>query len=471
MRGFGTGMAIALALLAASAGADPDRADRALSGVAVGEGTFTDQKMQEVVVPYRANPPEQSLEPEEFEDGIRTIRESNTTTGRMLRSTEDSVTLRPKVEIDAQGPLFDDANYAHENAGKIFGDIFTSRNPVCEPVGLPASRMIDQFCESLPRRKTRTCDLVRKIRVDRTDTYRCDKRARRYIKVCDRRTSYSCQKTKPFNTCLRNNIRVANAASSWRDDTLIIDMPPLPPDYSTGGGHLRKADIRIKVSDHLRLSEAILTWVEANGAIQVIADGTILGTWGGARQAGFGRPGAHCPSHDSSAKLAAATILNTCTPHGGPPVRASFAALTNGDLTAESNYTQSGSTSPDWDTGGGPSPFTMIERYGQWEMAGGEEASEEVYRCYEKWPKPGESCHLFSNVTAMAPFGQNVLRFLTLREAESLNPETPKHWVATDLQLRVAYANKTSNGGAKVGIAFKGSCCDSFERLDEEVCK
>ncbi|WP_158972267.1 hypothetical protein [Chachezhania sediminis] len=471
----GTDILAVLAFCLPAAGgtvvADTARVDQALSGVGGLEGQiFTPETMKEVVVPYRENPAERDLKPERFEEEIEEIRQGDTSTGRMLRATEDSVASRPVIEIDGQGPLFDDANAAHENAGKIFGHIFQSQDPTCTPVGLPVSRIIDQFCETSPRRKTKTCDLIRKIWVDRTDTYRCDRRAKDYIKVCNRRTSYSCHQRKPFATCLKNNIRVGNAKESWDGTTLVIDVPPLPASSAERSGYLRKTNVTIALSDHVRLSEARLSRVEANGAIQVIAEGTILGTWGGTAKGSFGGAGAWCPTSDTSAKLVAATVENSCN-IVGKPWRTAMAVLSNGDLSAESNFTQATGSSPDWEIGDGPSPYEMIEAEGRWETSGGDEASEPVFRCRPHSPNPHASCHLFSDVTDSGYAGRNVLRFLSLTQVPSLNPEEAKTWAETPLQIRVAYDNATSGASSRLRIDLQGECCDSFDREDREECK
>ena len=463
-------MVIVAAVMAGAAAADQARVDRALGGVGLGEGMFTDDKMKSVVVPYRANPPEQNLKPEQFDESIRDIRQSDTKTGRMLRATEDSAEVRPKVDIDGQGPLFDDANYAHENAGKIFGDIFTSEDPTCEPSALPSSRIIDQFCESFPKRRTRRCRIERKIWVDRTDTYRCDKRARKYVKVCEKETSYSCEKPKKLENCLARHITVAGASHHWREDRLVIEWEGLPPSPAGSVGHLRKVNFELKVSDHVRLSEAVLRRIEANGVLQVIGNGEILGTFGGVGYPSFARPGAHCPADNTSAKLVAATLRWNCS-WPSPATATPVAVLTNGPLTAESNYSQASGSFPDWDMPGGPSPYDMEINYGRWEDGGGEEASEQVYRCYQRYPNPAESCHLYATLNDLGYQGWNVLRFMNVNERDSLNPETDSKWASTAFQARIAYDGASSGAAGRLELSFKGACCDAFKRNDDELCE
>ena len=144
----------ALVSLHAGPGFAQGAVDRALSaGSAVGgpEALMQESVIDDYVLPYEtATPEEGGLSHVQFEDEVNEVREKDDAQGRALRSTEDGYAVRPDVDVDAQGPLFDDANWAHENADDVAGHYFSSETGTCETVALPVTEITDQFCSASP---------------------------------------------------------------------------------------------------------------------------------------------------------------------------------------------------------------------------------------------------------------------------------------------------------------------------------
>ena len=260
------------------------RVDKNLSAVGDISSTFTEGKVEEVVVPYKtSSPPESSLNHTQFADEIRDIRNSKSTQGRLLRATEDSAIVRPKAKIDAQGGLFDDADWAHKNANTVAGKYFTGKTGSCQTPNLPVTQKTDKFCESKPARKTKTCTLTRQIWVDRTDHYRCDKRASTFVKLCKKTSSYACNVNSTKGACIRNSIRFEGAKVQWRGTTatLTFASPKQKPGtyFSPPGSKfspigkrfavLARHDFKIKIADRFAVKETVLRHVSAKGARSV----------------------------------------------------------------------------------------------------------------------------------------------------------------------------------------------------------
>jgi len=444
-------LTLAAALAGNAAQAQQGRAAQALNGVPGTGNTFTQGTVNEVVTPFETDtPPESGYDPNSFDQRIYDTRQQDSDQGRVLRATEDSAAVRPEVDIDAQGPLFDDANWAHENAEDVAGQYFTSESGQCTTPSVPVSQVFDRFCESLPARETRTCDLIRKIWVDRTDTYRCDKRAAQYVKVCNKDITYACQVNTTTAACLRNNIAVEGAASWWEGNRLVIELPRAG---NTGGGtvtgQLAVRNFTIRVADHAKLEQAILREVRADGAIQVLVDGTPVGTWGGQGAAGFGSGGGNCAQNDRDGKL---TVLTRRAGHS----------------YCESRYP-------------GPRVFSYLDKRNppinvrvqnmfRYRVVD-EGNSDAAIRKYCD-PINHNLCPVFSNITNAPVTNLNVLRFLSLNQHATVNPEGARAWAETDVQVRVAHLKNRWNGGwARIAIEVTGPCCDAFQAVEDELCE
>ncbi|MEM8970877.1 MAG: hypothetical protein AAGD43_02280 [Pseudomonadota bacterium] len=430
--------------------AQQSRAEQALSGVNTGT-TFSHGKIDEVVTPYTtSNPSETGLDHNQFTDRINDIRSEDSDQGRVLRATEDSAAVRPEVEIDAQGELFDDANWAHENAEDIAGQYFSDENGQCTEINMPVSTIVDRFCESFPARQSHTCELVRQIWVDRTDFYRCDKRAASYVKVCGKDISYTCQVDTDTTSCLQNNITVSGASYSWSGNTLTVTLPRAGnASGGTRNGALVVRNFTISVADHSQISQAVLTNVQADGALQVLVNGETAGTWGGQANGGFGSGGASCPSNDREG------LLTALTKHWGHaqceylwPYRAVYAYLDPGNP-------------PQATRGQGRYRYRIVDN-------GNSDGAIRRYCDFTAF----NTCPEFSNLTNTPTVDRNVLRFLDFDQLVAVDPEVGKRYSNTAVQVRVVHETNRYNGGwATVSIEFTGTCCDSFPATEVEVCE
>lgn len=442
-------LSTAVFLLGNAADAQQGRADRALNNVPGADTRINQGTVNDVVTPYETNsPPESGYDHTTFEDRIYDMRQEDNDQGRVLRATEDSAAIRPDVDIDAQGQLFDDANWAHENADDIAGHYFTSENGQCTQPSVPVSQVMDRFCESLPARETRTCELIRRIWVDRSDYYRCDKRAAQYVKVCNKDIAYSCQVNSSNRNCIRGNISISGASSRWSGNRLIVDVSHAG---NGGGGNktarLNKRSFTMRVSDHTMLTEATLRRVRGNGVVQVILNGTVVGTWGGRAVNGFGGGGSNCARNDRDGLLTGMTHYQTGYCHRRYRDRNVFAYL---------------------DKSSSPPDTRHLQQYRHRRIDHGN--SDAAIRNYCD-PINRNFCPVFSNVNQNRNTSLNVLRFMNLRQRGSVNPEVGKQYQNNMFQVRVVYESDRRHAGwASLEFEFSGSCCDSFPAVEDETC-
>lgn len=432
------------------------RAEQALTGVNTG-GTFSQGKIDEVVTPYTtSNPIETGLDHHDFTDRINDIRSENTDQGRVLRATEDSAAVRLQVDIDAQGPLFDDANWAHENADDIAGHYFSDQNGQCTDINTPVSTIVDRFCESFPARDTHRCDLIRNIWVDRTDFYRCDKRAASYVKVCDKDISYSCRVNSSNLACLRGNISVSGggATTSWSGNQLVITLPRAGNSGSSRNGRLTSRNVTISVADHSQITQAVVRRVRADGVIQLRLNGTTVGTWGGLPFPGYGS-GSGCSRNDRDGLL---TVHTYAAGHAQCERR-----------FERDGYNHNPTVLGFLDKRSSP-PSSVLHNFYRYEIIDHGNSDAAIRRYCRGGPPSG--CVPFSNISRRPTVDTNVLRFLNLNQLGNVNPELGKRWSNSTLQVRVAHMNNRSNGGwARIHIEFEGSCCDAFDAQEDETCE
>ncbi|MDC0660629.1 hypothetical protein N6L27_21705 [Leisingera sp. SS27] len=461
-----------------------DRAAAAADGSVNTGSTFRDETINEVVTPYETSrPPEAGMRHTTFEDRILETRDADKTQGRVLRATEDSALIRPDIDIDGQGELFDDANWAHENAEDIAGRYFSSETGSCTTPEVPVSDVRDEFCESLPAREEKTCRLIRKIWVDRTDTYRCDRRASNFVQVCEKTNEYECKVNSNRAACIRRKVRITGGDVTWSGKTATISFPAASPTSNDGSSHLKKHRFSIEVSDRFAPDEVIMEHVEARGALQVLAGNTVVGTFSRTRTGHFlnGRGNA-CPANDTDGLLVPMVKLGPPSfnqnqryrcfwgpPFGGGRVQPLAAIikkpLAGGDAL-QPPASGPGVFSSGWDMPEGPTSW----RAKVYRLV--EHGNDKILQWFTCERLEHEFCHQMQVLTPSETVSKDVLRFINLNTYPRSRPDQGQRFRKTDFTARVVFAGGTSNGGrAKITIKFDGACCDSFRNVGEEVCE
>lgn len=480
---------LSLALLATLLGSGTfaqsfmDRAAAAADGAVDTGSTFRNQTINEVVTPFETSrPPEAGMSHTTFEDRILETRDADNDQGRVLRATEDSALIRPDIDIDGQGELFDDANWAHENAEAIAGQYFTSETGSCTTPELPVSEVRDEFCESLPARENKSCRLIRKIWVDRTDTYRCDRRASNFVQVCEKTNRYQCKVNSNAAACIRNKVRITGGDVTWSGKTATVSFPAPSATPNDGSSHLVKHEFSIAISDRFAPDEVIMNRVEAKGALQVLAGSTVIGTFSRSRSGNFlNGVGNACPANDTDGLLVPMVKMGPPVNYHpdyrrcqwGPPWGGTvqpLAALIKTPL-AGGQALQPPATGPSvlesgWDMPEGPT-YWRAKIYRKTEHG-----NDKILRWYICNPIPHDFCHQMQVLSLNETISKNVLRFFSLKTYPRSRPDRGQRFRKTNFTARVVYAGGTSNGGsAKIRIKFDGACCDSFRNVGAEVCE
>ncbi len=452
--------------------AQHDRAKHALENVPGVDTLLNQSTVNDVVTPYETNsPPEAGYNHTTFEDRIYDTRQADNDQGRVLRATEDSVAIRPDVDIDPQGELFDDANWAHENADEIAGRYFSGETGQCTEASIPVSQVKDRFCESLPAREMQTCQLIRRIWVDRTDTYRCDKRAETFVRLCDKTNSYSCVVNDSVDACISRNVRFTGGNVSWSGNRATVHLPrPTHPTEPSVGLHrtrwasLVKHPITLSVSDRFQPTSVTVRHIQSWGVSQLTVDGRPVGTYFNSSLPSFANTGANpwggsCPrnpndgllfaytnskisSHSGNTHSAEAWVLNR-------PYRYRNFANSRWVTTVRSGPTVFQSN---WDLGDGIGPLWTVNGLGH----------------IGAW----RTCTQLASLPANRYVNRNTLTSLNVNSFPTARPDHAKRFRSTSLVARVVYETDVTNAGrADITFEFEGPCCDSFGNDGTEVCQ
>ena len=484
-------------------------------------GTFEHQTVEEVVLPFETDhPSEADLQHTGFEDRIIGIREEDSVQGRLLRATEDSAVVRPDVSIDGQGPLMNDANWAHANADSVAGHYFTSEEGTCETPQIPVNEQVDMFCESQPARIRKTCELTRQIWVDRTDLYRCDRRASTFVRLCDKANAYVCKVNTNKKACIRDNVDIEGAQISWVGNIATISFPAPehpsgpPPGLGSSGPEfgwaaLARHKFRLRISDRAVIQSAILRHVEASGVAQLITpDGEgreVIATYASRVNAEYR---SELPQKALAPKTQAchgdpdqALLVPSNTDQFGVPIPMARAVeFERINATGRLRFTDGGATSSsakpilegvfDFDHGsfGDLEYRTRQPGNGFRHVVPVEPGEGEFYRMFRNlatrtWSPRDSSWNYsyedFWNCDDYATLsGSNLtverdtFRFLDVNPAPPANPAGPRQWEETELELRVVYRTGAQLGGSgALQIEFDGACCDSFDNTGSELCE
>lgn len=437
--------------------------------------TFTTGTVGRVVTPYRTDTPaEAGLREGRFGERIDEIRQETNDQGRVLRATEDSKAVRPEADIDGQGALFDDANWAHENADAVAGKYFTAEEGQCETPSLPVSDPMDRFCESFPATANRSCDIVRKIRVDRTDHYRCDTRPATFVKICEKEVNWQCDTSGTKGSCIRDNIRIAGTgvdSVSWNGRTATVTFRAVSPHpRPVDSGALVRHRFTIRVADRFLPSSVILRRGKARGVLQVTSENDVLATFANTQASGFGAGGPGCPATPTAGWLVPVTKADGCWVAGANPE--AWAAVTARPLTASSNNLESALTGPDyrsgWDVPQGLAG-TIVHRTKTYRVC--EDPGCGISR-EECGPAGHTGCHMYAALDANAYVNRSSIRQMNIASYLRADPESGKRWKSSTFFARVVYRTGQSGGGwAQLAIEFDGACCNRFNDIGRELCQ
>ena len=452
-----------------------DRASGATSGLG---GTFNQDAVESVVTPYETSAPDEVAIPHtQFEDRVGEIRAgsgqgtsvedgqlANPQT-RVLNATEDSYAIRPDVQIDGQGALFDDANYAHTNAEDIAARYFSSENGECTTTEIPVSNLRDEFCESFPRRELKTCTVTRRIEVDRVDTYRCDRRAASFVKLCNKEVSYSCQINTTANACIRENVRFPGATVSWSGNevTVTVEGHGNGPASSAGQSDpgLRYAalaihNVKIEVSDRFVPEAVVLREMAANGAMQLIGtDGLPVATAAGKPYAGFGSSGTFGGREPAQVPNDGLLLPHTHTSQNELKALIAKYKLSNyfGCNVIQSTVENLTVFQTGWDYTGS----TIDQSFCQTEPGS----------AISSWKHP-----YYALIDQNSQFAASTFYTIPLEGFAAADPTGPKRFKdAGSFKVRMVYDSTLPGGpSAQFKLSFEGACCDSFREEGLEQC-
>ena len=446
-----------------------ERATSAADGSLNTTGTFRDETVTGVVIPFEtAAPAETGLSHTGFEERIGETRNADTDQGRVLRATEEAAQIRPDVRIDGQGALFEDANWAHQNADAIAGRYFSGESGSCTTPDLPVSDLRDAFCESQPAIEEKTCNLTRQITVDRTDTYRCDIRSDNFVQVCERRRSYLCEVETTPEACIQNAVEITGGAVTWEANRATVHLPapanPQKPDtgvYRQNWAALVKHPVSIAISDRFQPDEVAIRAIDSHGVLQITQGGTPLVTYADSRITAFSNPaqnwhGGACPQNDRDGLL----VAYTNTKQNTHPAQLHITkALIMKKPPAWSYWAATWWVYP---RAGGPTVFEsgydVEDGIGPFYTAVG----------FEFW----DACYDFAALGANAHIQRDTLTFLDLDTHAAARPEGPPRALQNELTARVVYETDTPEGGAaSLTFEFSGACCDGFRDTGAEVCE
>lgn len=440
-------------------------ADQSLNKTA----TFRDETVSAVVTPFEtAAPPETELSHTRFEDRIDETRQANSDQGRVLRATEESAIVRPDMRIDGQGALFDDANWAHQNADAIAGRYFSGESGSCTTPQLPVSERRDAFCESQPVLEDKACRLTRQITLDRTDTYQCDTRPQNFVQLCERHRSYACEVTTTQEACIQNAVHVTGGDVSWEGQRATVLLPtpenPQKPEvgvYKQNWAALVKHPVSISISDRFQPEDIAIRAIDSHGVLQITQYGVPIATYVGNSITAFSNSGQNwhggtCPDHDRDGLLVAYT--NTKQNTHPAQLHITKALI----MKKPPAWTYWGATWWVYPRPDGPTVFEsgydVADGIGPFHTAVG----------FEFW----DACYDYASLSANTRLQRDTLTFLNLVTHDSARPDREARFIRNDLTARVVYETDTPEGGAAaLTFEFNGTCCDSFRDTGAEVCE
>ena len=188
-----------------------EQAQAAVQAVGSLSGIFTQEKIDSTVETFEtANPKETGYNSASFETELNSLRLRDGADADALKSVEDSERLRPEVELDPEGNLFDAAKDAHSNKETIAGDMFSTETGRCTTSGGAQGKTTEKFCERSRVNEQLSCQIKRQISFDRFDAYSCTRSAASYPHTCRKVIRYACRATN-HAACVARNTSVSSA--------------------------------------------------------------------------------------------------------------------------------------------------------------------------------------------------------------------------------------------------------------------
>lgn len=171
-----------------------DKANTALGQTPSATGLLTDQKMQEVVVPFEtANPDATTVNQFNMEDRAFNAQYQGTDEARAYGAMKDSALTRPEVSLGSDPlSLADDAV---QQASSVVGGLFSADEGSCSEIFQGGKYNGYQLCNRILSRRKEVCTETRSVTVDREDQWRCSIEAGNYSKRCNQAINWSCTGT------------------------------------------------------------------------------------------------------------------------------------------------------------------------------------------------------------------------------------------------------------------------------------
>ena len=188
-----------------------EEAQAAVQAVGPVANIFTQQTIDSTVETFEtANPKETGYNSASFETELNNLRLRDGADADALKSAEDSRKLRPEVDLDPKGNLFDAAKQTHQNTNTLAGDMFSTEEASCTTSGGAQASKTLKFCERSRVNAQLSCLIKRQISFDRFDTYSCARQPASYPITCRKVIRYTCRATN-HAACVARNTSVSSA--------------------------------------------------------------------------------------------------------------------------------------------------------------------------------------------------------------------------------------------------------------------
>jgi hypothetical protein len=239
------------------------------------EGIFTQENVENTVVPYETNrPPEADYNHNDFDRLELEQQYQDDATGQAWTTMKDSATGRPSIDLgDDPLSLADDAV---EQADSVVGGLFSSGGGVCSDEFQGGSFQGTQFCRKILSRTYESCQQDRVISVDREDDWQCSTETRNYRKNCTRNVNWVCSGTTGA-TCRKSKVIVSSATNSW--NSAGTDITVTMPVRSNGTCNIKTDTFYVQARQGVNLSTLELSRLRFNGVAQIKVNGSIVWTY------------------------------------------------------------------------------------------------------------------------------------------------------------------------------------------------
>lgn len=207
---------------------DPTARAKAAGGqsrLSPGADVFGDGTVNQVVVPFAGtSTPETTINKDNIEDRTNQAVAGDSQGSQVLRTMTDSITLRPKYNLDPDHIGIQVGDQATLNADAIAGRFFSATettNTACNFENFSVIEPFERFCDVHTSFMDQTCNIDRVVEVDRLDKWRCNIGRSDVTMTCVPPHGGGCSwwdlpESQPGNTC---NL-LADACVSWSPSTI-----------------------------------------------------------------------------------------------------------------------------------------------------------------------------------------------------------------------------------------------------------